>query len=56
MDLVFDERSANSSFVEIVWHTRGEGAGTFTSVAVSNWRFRSRRGWSRYACPEVRAR
>jgi hypothetical protein len=37
MDLVFDERSANSSFVDMVWHTHSERAGTFTSVAVSNW-------------------
>ncbi len=37
MDLVFDERSANSSFVEMVWRTHSERAGTFTSVAVSNW-------------------
>ena len=37
MELAFDERSASSSFVEMVWHTHSEGAGTFTSVAVSNW-------------------
>jgi hypothetical protein len=37
MDLVFDERSANSSIVEMIWHTHSEGSGTFTSVAVSNW-------------------
>ena len=37
MELVFDERSANSSFVEMVWQTHSERAGTFTSVAVSNW-------------------
>src|SRR3712207_6518035 len=37
MDFAFDERSANSSSVEMVWHTRSERAGTFTSVAVSNW-------------------
>ena len=37
MELVFDEGSANSSFVEMVWHARSERAGTFTSVAVSNW-------------------
>jgi AraC-like DNA-binding protein len=37
MELVFDERSANSSFVEMVWRTRSERAGTFTSVAASNW-------------------
>ena len=37
MELVFDERSANSSLVEMIWHTHSERAGTFTSVAVSNW-------------------
>lgn len=37
MELVFDERSANSSFVEMIWHTHSERTGTFTSVAVSNW-------------------
>jgi len=37
MEFVFDEGSANSSFVEMVWHTHSERAGTFTSVAVSNW-------------------
>jgi AraC-like DNA-binding protein len=37
MELVFDERPANSSFVELVWRTRSERAGTFTSVAASNW-------------------
>ena len=37
MDLVFDERSANSSFVEVIWHTHSVRAGTFTSVAASNW-------------------
>jgi hypothetical protein len=37
MALVFDERSANSSFVEMVWRTRSDSAGAFTSVAASNW-------------------
>ncbi len=37
MEFVFDARSANSSFVEKVWHTHSERAGTFTSVAASNW-------------------
>ena len=32
-----DARSANSSFVEMVWRTRCDRAGTFTSVAASNW-------------------
>ena len=37
MELVFDERLANSSLVEMIWRTHSERAGTFTSVAVSNW-------------------
>jgi hypothetical protein len=37
MEFVFDARSANSSFVEMIWHTHSDRAGTFTSVAVSNW-------------------
>jgi Helix-turn-helix domain len=37
MEFVFDARSANSSFVEMVWHTHSERAGTFTSIAASNW-------------------
>jgi helix-turn-helix protein len=37
MYLVFDERSSNSSFVEVIWHTHSVRAGTFTSVAASNW-------------------
>src|SRR5918998_6213365 len=37
MELVFDTRSENSSFVEMTWHTHSERAGTFTSVAASNW-------------------
>ena len=37
MEFVFDERSANSSFVGMIWHTHSERAGTFTSAAVSNW-------------------
>ena len=37
MEFVFDTRPADSSFVEMVWHTHSERAGTFTSVAVSNW-------------------
>jgi hypothetical protein len=37
MELEFDTRSANSSFVDMVWRTHSERAGTFTSVAVSNW-------------------
>ena len=37
MEFVLDTRPANSSLVEMVWRTRSERAGTFTSVAVSNW-------------------
>jgi AraC-like DNA-binding protein len=37
MEFAFDTRPANSSFVEMVWHTHSERAGTFTSVAASNW-------------------
>jgi len=32
-----DVRSADSPFVEKVWRARSERAGTFTSVAASNW-------------------
>ena len=37
MEFVFDTRPADSPFVEMVWRTHSERAGTFTSVAVSNW-------------------
>ena len=37
MEFVFDTRPADSSLVEMVWHTHSERAGTFTSVAVNNW-------------------
>ncbi|BAZ18777.1 AraC family transcriptional regulator (plasmid) [Calothrix sp. NIES-4071] len=37
MEFVFDTRSANSSFIEMIWHTESEHAGTFTSTAASNW-------------------
>lgn len=37
MEFVFNTRSTNSSFVEMLWHTQSDHAGTFTSVAVSNW-------------------
>lgn len=30
-------RSVKSSFVEIIWHTQSDRAGTFTSIAASNW-------------------
>ena len=32
-----DARTAGSSFVEMIWRTRSERAGSFTSVAASNW-------------------
>ncbi|HEX2916864.1 MAG TPA: helix-turn-helix domain-containing protein [Chloroflexia bacterium] len=37
MEFVFDARLPASSYVEMIWHTRSEGAGTFTSTASSNW-------------------
>lgn len=37
MGFVFDTRPADSPFVETIWRTRSERAGTFTSVAASNW-------------------
>lgn len=37
MGFVFDERPLNSSFVEGIWGTSSERAGSFTSVAASNW-------------------
>lgn len=37
MEFVFDVRSINSSFVEMIWHTHSERPGTFTSLAASNW-------------------
>jgi hypothetical protein len=37
MGFVFDARSPNSSFVETIWRTQSERAGTFTSAAVSTW-------------------
>ncbi|MBF2085645.1 helix-turn-helix domain-containing protein [Thermoleptolyngbya sp. C42_A2020_037] len=37
MEFVSNTRSANSSFVEMLWHTHSDHADTFTSVAASNW-------------------
>lgn len=37
MDFAFDTKPANSSFVEMIWYTRSESAGTFTSSAACNW-------------------
>ena len=32
-----DARTADSSFIETIWRTRSERAGSFTSVAACNW-------------------
>lgn len=32
-----DARTADSAFIEMIWRTRSERAGSFTSVAASNW-------------------
>lgn len=37
MEFVFDERPASSSFIENIWRTHSGHAGSFTSVASSNW-------------------
>jgi AraC-like DNA-binding protein len=37
MDFAFDTKSDGVSFVERVWHTRSEHAGTFTSTATCTW-------------------
>lgn len=37
MEFVFDTQPALSPFVETIWQTRSESAGTFTSTAASNW-------------------
>lgn len=37
MEFVSNTRSTNPSFVEVLWHTHSDRAGTFTSVAASNW-------------------
>ncbi len=37
MEFVSNTRLANSSFVEILWHTHSDRAGTFMSVAASHW-------------------
>ncbi|QYJ17296.1 hypothetical protein Rxycam_03138 [Rubrobacter xylanophilus DSM 9941] len=37
MGFVFDTRPADSPFVEMIWRARSDEAGTFTSVAASNW-------------------
>lgn len=37
MEFVFDTRSPQPTYVETIWHTRTQRAGTFTSVAAINW-------------------
>lgn len=37
MEFVFDTRSVSASFVETVWRTTSERAGTFMSEAACNW-------------------
>jgi AraC-like DNA-binding protein len=37
MNLFFDQRMSDSPFVESVWHTQSENAGSFISSAVSHW-------------------
>ncbi len=37
MEFVFDTQAADSSFIDRIWHTHSERAGTFTSTAASTW-------------------
>jgi AraC-like DNA-binding protein len=37
MLLCFEERLSDSPFVERIWHTQSEAAGTFNSLALSHW-------------------
>jgi AraC-like DNA-binding protein len=37
MNFIFDERPLASPFVETIWRTQSEYAGSFTSLAVSHW-------------------
>lgn len=37
MAFVFDETSARAPYIETIWHTRSEHAGTFVSEASSHW-------------------
>jgi hypothetical protein len=37
MGFVFDQRPSDSPFVEMIWRTHSEHAGTFTSLADSHW-------------------
>jgi AraC-like DNA-binding protein len=37
MSFIFEERQSDSSFVEAIWRTQSESAGSFTSLAASHW-------------------
>jgi AraC-like DNA-binding protein len=37
MHFVFDHRTSDSPFIELIWQTESDQAGTFTSTAVSHW-------------------
>lgn len=37
--IIFEERFSDSPFVERIWSSRHEQAGSFTSIAFSNWEF-----------------
>ena len=37
MDLMCEERESDSSYVARIWHTRGEKAGPFISIAETEW-------------------
>jgi hypothetical protein len=37
MVFTFDTHPVHASFVETIWRTRSQGAGTFTSTAATNW-------------------
>src|SRR5215218_2560999 len=37
MQFIFEERPSDSPFVEKIWRTQSEGAGSFISMAESHW-------------------
>jgi hypothetical protein len=37
MKFIFEERPSDSPFVETIWRTQSENAGSFISVGVSHW-------------------
>jgi hypothetical protein len=37
MSFIFDTKPLDSPFVEMIWHTRNEGGGSFISTAASQW-------------------